>query len=289
MKIISPAKINLTLDIFQPDNSGYHPIQSIFQRISLSDTIVINKQQSPTLTFSCNNKQLQSEETTIHKAYKLLCKYLDTNLGIHIKLTKNIPMQSGLGGGSSNAASFLVGANKLFELNLTKETLLDITKKIGMDVPFFITETPTAIGTGYGEKISPCTSLQQYDVLICMTNTSISTPEAYQAIDNYEIGKNIEATQKLQKTLQQDTYKLKDIEALIHNDFELYLWDKHMQLTAARDTIANICNIPTQQVHISGSGGALFILFEPGSSDLITTKAQMLRNQSIWAIGGRCL
>lgn len=288
MQLLSPAKINLTLDIFQPDTSGYHPLYSIFQRTSLCDLVNIKKNDSNTLQFSCSNEKLEREETTVHKAYKFLCDHINETLGIDVELTKNIPMQSGLGGGSSNAASFLLGVNELFELNLSKEILKSIGKKIGMDVPFFIEETSTALAEGYGEHITPLPTLPEYGVLICMGDISISTPEAYKNIDSYSIGQEKEKTEQLQKMLVKKNVNLESLHSLLHNDFESYLWKSYPQLVHYRQKIAQICNIAEHTIHITGSGAAMYVLFDTKDNEQYKKKAQTLRNEGIWAVGGNC-
>lgn len=208
MKIKSPAKINLALDILGKDESGYHVIQTVFHEINLHDIIEIEKIPKG-IEIECTNKNVPTDETnTVYKAVKLLG--LD---GFRIKITKNIPPKSGLGGGSSNAAAVL----KALAPDLKREELAKLAAKIGMDTPFFI-YGGTALGTHFGEKITPLPKIKGLSIELDFHPNEISTKEAYSKIDLTLCGKNKDKTKEMIAAIRKgDTQK---IIQNIHNDFQ---------------------------------------------------------------------
>ncbi|MFA5098451.1 MAG: 4-(cytidine 5'-diphospho)-2-C-methyl-D-erythritol kinase [Candidatus Margulisiibacteriota bacterium] len=134
------AKINLTLKILGPRPDGFHEIESIMQSVSLYDEIEIrSKLDRDSIEIHCSDDKVPAGEGNIcYKAVELIRKKFNIEKGIRIEIKKNIPMEAGLGGGSSNAAAVLIGLNKIWELKLSDEELIEIAAQIGSDVPFFI-------------------------------------------------------------------------------------------------------------------------------------------------------
>lgn len=166
----SPAKINLVLDVIDKRPDGYHNIETIFQRIDLSDTITIKKHSKIEIT--CDNPTIPLDEKNL--VYKV-AQNLDCNVKIHIE--KRIPPGVGLGGGSSNAAMAIIGINKLFSLGMSKKDMFKIANKIGADVPFFLTNESTCFATGIGEIIEPLKNKPLLDLLLVIPN--INFPEKF--------------------------------------------------------------------------------------------------------------
>ena len=146
----SPAKINLILEVLSRRQDGYHNISTIMQSINVFDLITYVSNQD--VLISSNIKELELETNLIFKAVKLLQNKFKVNQGVKIYLNKNIPMASGLGGGSSNAATTLMALNTLWKLNLNPSTLISLAEPLGSDVPFFISRG-TALLSGKGEII----------------------------------------------------------------------------------------------------------------------------------------
>ncbi|PKM93039.1 MAG: 4-(cytidine 5'-diphospho)-2-C-methyl-D-erythritol kinase [Elusimicrobia bacterium HGW-Elusimicrobia-4] len=154
MKLKANAKINLFLDILGKRKDGYHNIKTIFQEVSLSDYIFIREIKSGVRIF-CDNPKVPTDKTNlVYKAATLIKKYSGIKKGVLIKIKKRIPVGAGLGGGSSDAAAVLRGLNKLWNLELTKNQLAKIGKKIGADVPFFL-YGGRCLGEGIGDKLTP--------------------------------------------------------------------------------------------------------------------------------------
>ena len=126
MRIPSYAKINLFLRIGKKLSSGYHNIQSVMQKIELSDTIHIEPINENKIIVECTNKELESEENLAYKAAVLLKKEYNVKQGARIFIEKNVPLEAGLGGGSSNGATVLTNLNKLWGLKLKEKQLIEL-------------------------------------------------------------------------------------------------------------------------------------------------------------------
>ncbi|MFH0858237.1 MAG: 4-(cytidine 5'-diphospho)-2-C-methyl-D-erythritol kinase [Candidatus Omnitrophota bacterium] len=159
----SYAKLNLYLSVLGMRRDGYHNILTIFERISLADKIVLKNRADNKINLICEKKGLPLDhcENLAYKSAKLLQQSFKLNKGVDIEIIKNIPIGSGMAGGSSNAAYTLIGLNKLWNLKLKQTQLTSLAAKIGSDVPFFIYDSSFAIGKGRGERIKPLKSLKR--------------------------------------------------------------------------------------------------------------------------------
>lgn len=261
------AKVNLTLDIYPVEESGYHPIKTIFQKISLCDVLTIKSgPEGSGLTFHCNIPEINDDpHNSIQKTYNLMCSYFDNHWDVYVQLQKNIPLKSGLGGGSSNAATFMMALNEFYNLGLDEIELTAIGAQIGMDVPFFLSNVSTALGERYGDIITPIPQLPSCGIFVCMSDVQVTTANAYQAIDQYPMSMNSELTDEWVDNLKNDELNsVERIRGLAHNDFESYLWEKYPQLLESKKMIEHYAPeyINIDDIHISGSGGALFYLFD---------------------------
>ena len=131
--IRSPAKINLSLSILDKRNDGYHNLKTHFQLVDIYDHLKFKSDIKGKIRIKSTEIYLNDEDNTIYNAAKKLLDYRNSNDGIEIEVKKNIPLGSGLGGASSNAASTLIALNKLWSLNLNKENLMEIASSIGAD------------------------------------------------------------------------------------------------------------------------------------------------------------
>jgi len=156
MKSISlkaPAKVNLFLDVVGKRDDGYHNIVTVFEKISLYDDIIISRMKKQGISVSCN-EDIPEKENLVYKAAQAILARCKGNDGVHIRVKKRIPVASGMGGGSSDAAMTLIGINRLFGFGLTKEELTELARGVGADVPFFIGEASYAIGKDRGDNLS---------------------------------------------------------------------------------------------------------------------------------------
>jgi 4-diphosphocytidyl-2-C-methyl-D-erythritol kinase len=181
----SPAKINLALDVVGKRADGYHLLETVFQAVSIYDTITVTFQPDAEhpIQIACNIPWIPKDERNIAwKAAALFQKVTGVKTGIRIYLQKYIPSQAGLGGGSSDAAAVLYACNQLAGTGLTQQQLCDMGMQLGADVPFFF-YGGTAYAAGIGEQLRPLPYLGDFPVVIAKGKGGISTAMAYNAID----------------------------------------------------------------------------------------------------------
>ncbi len=248
----SPAKINLVLDVLKKDQTGYHQIQTVFYEfLNLSDEIKIEDIEKG-IKISCNNPLVPLDSTnTIWQAIVLLQSFLKKKRGIKITIKKNIPVGSGLGGGSSNAAATLMALNKLWRLKLSREKLMALGQQIGMDVPFFI-KGGVAMGTHYGEKIELLSKKLILPLKVVTFDLAINTSLAYQNLDFKKCGKNRLKTSKLIAGIKSNNLSI--IRENIHNDFETLVLAKYPMINQRKKDLEK----KGFTVGLSGSGSSLF-------------------------------
>ena len=184
--VIAPGKINLTLDIVGTREDGYHLLESIFQAVGICDLVTAKKKWGKKITLDAPGCNCPVEKNTAYQAAVAFMNYTGIKRGVHLTVTKHIPQQAGMGGGSADAAGVLVALNKLFKTNLTTQQLCEIGLNVGADVPFCVMGG-TAYVTGIGEQLRPLPPLPDCYIVVAQPSEGISTKEAYAAVDNAEI------------------------------------------------------------------------------------------------------
>ena len=241
------AKINLGLNIISKNNLGYHNLESCFCPISLYDIIEIKRANISSFKSSGFEIPGKVEKNII---YKIIEEIKLKNIPIDIFLHKNIPLGSGLGGGSSNATFFLLKINKLFNLKLKKNELFRIAEKVGSDCPFFINNEISYVkGTGnIIEKIN--IDLNNKKIIIIIPNLHISTKESFEKISikkpKYSIKSVIE---------NENIEKWKNY---IFNDFENYTFNKYKFLRKIKESLYNNGALYSS---MSGTGSTIYGIF----------------------------
>lgn len=190
IQLKSRAKINLSIDVLGKRPDGYHLVEMIMQTIDLFDIIKIFSIEEDKIIIESNSKDIPLDSKNIvYKAADLIKNHCNIRKGIKIYIEKNIPIAAGMAGGSSNAAAVLVGLNKLWNLNLSKEELKVLGLKLGADVPFCI-EGEASLAENIGEKLTKIDGLSQDAfVLVCKPDLFVSTKEIYEEIDSKIIEK----------------------------------------------------------------------------------------------------
>lgn len=178
LSLRSPAKLNLFLHIVGRKPDGYHLLQSVFQLIDWCDTITLKRISQNEVRRINPIPGVLPEDDLVVRAANLLKDFCKTDVGVEIDVKKEIPMGAGMGGGSSNAATTLIGLNALWNLKLDKETLCNLGLKLGADVPFFIFGQ-NAFVEGIGEKIQEI-ALEKRDFLVIFPNQGIPTVGIFQ-------------------------------------------------------------------------------------------------------------
>ena len=180
------AKINLGLDVLGKREDGYHEVRMVMQTIHLYDRVEIKKTRSPHIHVETNLYYLPvNEDNLVYRAAKLMKDEFQIKEGMRIVLQKFIPVAAGLAGGSSDAAAVLVGMNRIFNLGLKQNKLMELGLKIGADVPFCIMRG-TALAEGIGEKLTALPPMPKCPVLIAKPAISVSTKAVYEGLKLYD-------------------------------------------------------------------------------------------------------
>lgn len=251
IQLDSFAKINLSLDVLEEREDGYHNIDTIMQLIDLKDVIEIECIDQNECIIECNNQNIPLDHTNlVHKAWEALKKHTGIQQGIKVHIQKNIPVAAGLAGGSSNAAAVIKGLNEILGLNLSKEEMMEIGIGIGADVPyFFMGKTARATGVGnIFEEISP---LKTEGVLIVNNGREISSKEVYEDIETSEkskIGKVVSAIEN------QDLNALRES---AYNTMEKVVFEKYPKI---HDIKNRLLSLGADVVLMSGSGATVFAI-----------------------------
>ncbi len=244
MKILTSAKINLNLRVYPETHNKLHLLQTDMIPINIFDELNIEEAQKDSIEF--DNTDLNNIDTTVHKSLRLIRKVnkkFDKKFNIFIK--KNIPIESGLGGGSSNGGSILKFLCEYYDLEFPSSVL--IAESIGSDVPFFVNSFPARV-SGYGELITPLELNKEFSVVIAVPNITISTSQVFNQFDLLD-----------NHTTISDYWN----EIEIFND----LWEASKTLKPELGEIKSKLENTFQKVFfMSGSGSALFTFLEPEES-----------------------
>lgn len=252
MKILSPAKINLFLQVIGKRPDGYHELFSLMCCITLFDEILLEFGGAENIEIDCAHPNVPADETNLaYQAAKLFLNQMGKAQGLKIELTKNIPVAAGLGGGSSNAASILLALNAHYGHPFSETHLMEMGLKLGADVPFFVFKKP-ALATGIGEKLDTFKGDLPYHFLLLYPGFSVSTAETYQ---NLNLGLT-----KAEKKPTSNHLKLNRFNPARHltNDLEQVTAPKYPEIGLAKEKLINQGAVGAL---MSGSGPTVFGLF----------------------------
>lgn len=257
-RVLCPAKINTFLAVGPKDSRNYHPLRTIFQAVSLFDELHLSEAEHD--SFHCDDPDVP-ESNTVTRAISLLREFGDVPR-LKVKLFKQIPLESGLGGASSNAAGLLRAVNHFAHVPFSAEILKEVALAVGADVPFFLVGG-RAQAEGYGEKLAPLPDPEPRTLILLKPEVSCSTKSAYARLD-------------------ESTYEWRDFPSDLgeqYNDFERVMpcecddWMEHLQLLGA------------ETVGLSGSGSAVFGFF-PGdeTAERAMEDLRSRRGQRAWKV-----
>ncbi len=256
----APAKINLTLDVINKRDDGFHEVEMIMTMIDLVDRISLEEREDGKVVIETTSSIIPTDERNIvYKAAKLLMAEFEINKGIHIFLEKKIPTSAGLGGGSSDAAATLRGVNKLWNLNLTKEQLENYGAQIGSDVPFCV-GGGTAIARGRGELLEQLEPMPAGWILLAKPAVSVSTKVIYNSLDHRNINKHPETKQMIEAIRSKD---LSAISYLLYNVLQPVTFDLYPEV---RILAQQMQEYGVGNLVMSGSGPTLYTLSNRESS-----------------------
>lgn len=249
------AKINLSIDVIGKREDDYHLVEMIMQTIDLYDNVNIEEIDSGIIIDSDNEYVPTDSSNIAYKAADLIKRKFNINKGVKIRINKNIPVAAGLAGGSTNAAAVLVGLDKIWNLKLTEDHLMELGLQLGADVPFCILGG-AAIAEGIGEKLSRIKGLENIKILICKPEIFVSTKWVYENMDINGLSKRPN-TKKLLNNLKEN-----DVQALAKNMCNVLESVTENEYTQIKEIKEKMIEHHALGSMMSGSGPTVFGIFD---------------------------
>ena len=275
MSLLSPAKVNLFLRINGKRPDGYHDLVTLMCSISLYDTISLSFSTQQKIVVTCSDPQIpQNASNLAHRAAScfLNAHTIGKRAGVDIHIIKKIPVAAGLGGGSSNAATVLLGLNQYYEYPFSEEQLLAMALSIGADAPFFVYGKP-AIARGIGDRLEAYTDIAPYHVVLIFPGFGVSTAMVYA---NLNLGLT-----KCKKTITSSLLKQQGFDAKNHlcNDLENVTSSRYPIVSHIKKILLEYGAVGAL---MSGSGPTVFGLF----SNLTTAQnaANAMSQNTKWQV-----
>lgn len=249
IKVAAPAKINLTLEVLDKREDGFHNIKSVMQAISLYDylTFDIEKADKTTITLSGNcDKIPYDSKNLVYKAIEKFLQKADLKANVEVYIEKNIPVEAGLAGGSTDAAAAFFAMNEVFGHPLSSKAIEELCASLGSDLNFCL-HGGTAICTGRGENTVKIETPKLDVTLVKPLGFGISAKEAYTKFAQMPANK---------KAVPNNTEKIsqKFDEALLYNSLEIAVIDDYPELREIKNAVP--------ESMMSGSGPTFFMLLE---------------------------
>ena len=249
------AKLNLTLDVLGKRPDGYHDLKSIMQTISLRDDIEIDIGTGLPWCLKCDNEEIPTDERNL--AWKAAKVFFDATKkepgGLEIRITKRIPCEAGLGGGSADAAAVLRALNRHYGEPFSVGALAELGASVGSDVPFCVIGG-TAMVEGRGDKLRKLPDMPDCIFVVCKPDFSASTPELYRKLDEKEIAKHPDHRAMESALLAGDLGKVAEN---LYNVFDPVVTEEHLELNYIKsifNTYGSVGQLMT------GSGSAVFAM-----------------------------
>ena len=249
------AKLNLTLDVLAKREDGYHDIKSVMQAISLRDDIEIDIGTGTGKPWNilCDKDHIPTDESNLAwKAAKLFFETIGKDPdGVEIRITKRIPVEAGLGGGSADAAAVLRALNRHYDMPLSLPALAELGAQVGSDVPFCVL-CGTAMVEGRGDRIRRLPDLPDCIFVVCKPDFSVSTPVLYRKLDEKTIGKRPDHQAMESALLAGD---LEKVVTSVYNVFDPVVTEEHLELNYIKSVMNSYGAVGMQ---MTGSGSAVF-------------------------------
>lgn len=265
LKLPAPAKINLSLRILGRRPDGYHDLDTVMQKVNLCDLVTLSLVDEPGFFLHCPDSDLpvNDQNIVVRAARAFFAATPGKRAGVQIKLEKRIPVAAGLGGGSSDAGTVLLGLNRLFETNFSTAELIELARPLGADVPFFVTNYNAVRAEGIGDRMTPVPSLHGCSILLVNPGFTVSTRWVYE---------------KYALTIAAKDSKLPNFSEKIDNDFrsagvndlEQVTFSCYPEMQILKD---DFIALGASSVLMSGSGPTLFGIF-PDEDGKISTCAR---------------
>ena len=270
MQLSAPAKINLSFQIKGRRPDGFHEIETLMAPVSLADRITIERAgEHDGIRFTCDNPSLPAgDDNLVVRAAKLFRRRTNVTTGITIVLEKKIPHGAGLGGGSSDAASTLLGLTELFAANLPEDELLKLAAELGSDVPFFVVRSP-AVCRGRGEIVTPMSLATKFHLVLFKPDFGVPTPWAYERW-------------KESKELPGVDYSPQEFDGVrFVNDLERPVFEKFVVLAHLKTWLRQQPEVVVALM--SGSGSTVFaVLREGAAGEELSARARQQIDSTLW-------
>ncbi len=252
IKILAPAKLNLLLKITGQRTDGYHELLSILVPVDLYDNLRISKLEKGLEVHSTGRELPRAKDNLVDRAAVSFFEKTGITEGAKITVIKKIPVSSGLGGGSSDAAATLKGLNELWGCPLSREDLGRLALPLGADVPFFLLQRPS-IARGIGEILQPIEDFPSFWYVIVSPNLMVSTAWAYRGVKLRLTNKD---NQSRVESLKKATF---NIPGILSNDLESVTLSEYPFLCSIK---ASLIKSGALGALMTGSGPSLFGLFD---------------------------
>jgi 4-diphosphocytidyl-2-C-methyl-D-erythritol kinase len=259
VRVSALAKINLGLKVLGRRPDGFHELRTVFQTISLADTLDIEFVPARRAAISVASSVPIPGENLVERAAGLVMQAARLAGRVRIGLTKAIPMGAGLGGGSTDAAAVLLALPALAGATLPLERLIEVGAELGSDVPFFLLGG-TAVALGRGTELYPVDDVPARHALVVVPGLHVSTAEAYRDLRRPELtsgagGNSISSFESLVWQLSSGS---PEGLAAARNDFEAVVFGRHPQLASIKRRLARLGARPAL---MSGSGSSVYGIF----------------------------
>jgi 4-diphosphocytidyl-2-C-methyl-D-erythritol kinase len=270
IRIRAFAKINLGLKVRAQRPDGYHEIFTVYQTIALHDRLTISLRVSGGVSVQCDHPAIQGgRQNLVHRACELWKRARNYRGGITVNLEKKIPMGSGLGGGSSDAAATLVGLERLTGNRMDFNMQLKLAARLGSDVPLFLWGG-RVLGCGRGEEVYPLWDFPRRKCLVVFPQFSVSTAEAYRELDR-RLTLRLTRSTKGSSICSFGAWPLFPLEfwGPAENDFEQVVFARWPELARLK---AQLIRAGAETASLTGSGSAVFALFDSAPKLVRATK-----------------
>lgn len=267
MQLFAPAKINLRFQILRRRDDGFHEIETLMAPISLGDELTIEADSR--LTFSCDDESLPSgDDNLVLRAARSFFAEIKAEPKARIELRKKVPHGAGLGGGSSDAASTLLGLNELHGKPLTLARLTSLAAALGSDVPFFLYES-AALCRGRGELVEPVAALPKLPLLLLKPEFGVPTPWAYR---QWRGSRELEGIDYAPQSLG---------ELVFANDLERPVFEKYLFLARMKEWLRAQPEVAVAL--LSGSGSTMLaVLRDADVADALAQRAKAELDPVLW-------
>ena len=262
LTLTARAKVNLHLRVLGKRPDGYHELLTVFDRISLADSLELTPAKAISLECSAPGVPCTPENLVWRAAAAAIAEAGRTDLGVHMVLRKGVPAAAGLGGGSADAAAALVGVDRVLDLRLGERTLLELARRVGADVPFFVHghfrdlesagSGRMAMGKGVGENLLGFSTPPALFYVLMNPGFEVGTAWVFQAGGFGPVGSDAAST-----TLAEPR-EMKDVLAMLRNDLEGVTSARHPEIGQLLSDLRDVGAIGTR---MSGSGPTVFGIF----------------------------